>query len=56
MWIGGRRGIFWIVDQMKKAEGITEQLKTQNQIEWIQRMSNIQNQAMEIINRELIFE
>lgn len=47
---------FRLIEQFKKAEGVTERLKASNQMEWIKRMSNIQNQAMEIINRELIFE
>ena len=30
-----------IVEQMKKAQGITEQLKVENQMEWVGRMNNI---------------
>lgn len=43
------------VEQMKTAEGVTEQLKEENQMEWIRRMNNIRNIAMEIVNAELIF-
>ena len=44
-----------IVKQMKKAEGVTEELKNENQFVWIQKMNNIQARAMEIIGEELIF-
>ncbi len=43
-----------LVEQMKKAEGITEQLKEKNQIEWVTRTNNIQNRAFEIVNNSLI--
>ena len=44
-----------LVDDMAQAEGVTEQLKAENQMEWIQRMSNIRNRAEEIVNTELIY-
>ena len=44
-----------LISQYKTAEGITEQLKATNQMEWIGRMNNIKNQVNEIINTELIF-
>ena len=44
-----------IMEQMKTAEGVTEELKAQNQLEWVGRMNNIRNRAEEIINAELIF-
>ncbi len=44
-----------IAEQMKISEGITEQLKEQNQMEWVARMSNIEARAREIVNHELIF-
>ena len=47
--------LFWLVKNMAKAEGVTEQLKTENQMLWVQRMNNIRNCAMEIVNKELIF-
>ena len=43
-----------LVEQMKEAEGVTEQLKEENQLEWVQRMGNIQQQAREIVCKELI--
>ena len=44
-----------LIQQMKKVEGVTEQLKEQDQLEWVQRMSNIQEQAREIVCSELIY-
>ena len=44
-----------LIEQMKRAQGITEQLKTENALEWTQRMNNIQACAMEIVEREIIF-
>ncbi len=44
-----------LIDDMAKAEGITEQLKAENQMEWVGRMNNIRNRATEIVNIELIF-
>ena len=44
-----------LVEQMKVNEDITEQLKEQDQIEWIARMNNIEARAREIVNHELIF-
>ena len=44
-----------IIEQMKAAEGVTEELKAQNQLEWLGRMNNIRNRAEEIIKSELIY-
>ena len=44
-----------LVRDMKKAEGVTEQLKAANQWEWIRRMENIQNRAREVVKNELIY-
>ncbi len=44
-----------IVEQMKVAEGVTEELKVRNRIEWVGRMNNIFNRAEEIIKGELIY-
>ena len=44
-----------IIEQMKVAEGVTEELKARNQLEWAGRMNNIRNRAEEIINSELIY-
>ncbi len=45
-----------LVKQMKDAEGITEQLKEENQLEWIQCMQNIEARAREIVCNELIYK
>jgi len=44
-----------VVEQMKQAHGITEQLKAENQMEWVARMNNIQSCAREIVDREIIY-
>ena len=44
-----------LVKQMAEAEGVTEQLKAYNQMEWVGGMNNIRNRAMEIVNTELIY-
>ena len=46
---------FRLVKQMAEREGVTEKLKVDNQMEWVQRMNNIRNRATEIVNVELIF-
>ena len=44
-----------IMEQMKAAEGVTEELKAQNQLEWVGRMNNIRNRAEAIIKNEMIY-
>lgn len=44
-----------LVEQMKDNEGITEQLKAHNQMEWVARINNIEARAREIVNKELIY-
>ena len=44
-----------IIEQMKQAQGITEQLKAENQMEWVARMNNIQACAREIVDKEMIY-
>ena len=44
-----------LVKQMAEAEGVTEALKSANQMEWVGRMNNIRHRAMEIVNAELIY-
>ena len=43
-----------LVDELSEKEGVTEQLKAENPMLWVQRKNNIRNRAMEIVNRELI--
>lgn len=45
---------FRLVKQMSEREGVTEQLKADNQMEWVARMNNIRNRATEIVKGELI--
>ena len=44
-----------LVEKMKVNEGITEQLKSDNQMEWVAQMNNIEARAREIVNHEMIF-
>ena len=44
-----------LTKQMKRAQGITEQLKAENALEWVQRINNIRACAKEIIEKEIIF-
>lgn len=43
-----------LTEQMKLAEGVTEQLKEENQMEWVRKTNNIQSRAREIVLNELI--
>ena len=44
-----------IIEQMKAAEGVTEELKRTSQMEWVQRCNNIHNRAEEIVLHEMIY-
>lgn len=44
-----------LVEQMKKAEGVTEKLKAENQMEWVGRMNSIRSRAEEIVLNDLIY-
>ena len=44
-----------IVQQMAEREDVTEKLKADDQMEWVDRMNNIRSRAKEVINNELIF-
>lgn len=44
-----------LIRQFKQAEGVTEQLKAKNQLEWVSRMNNIRSRATEIINHDIIY-
>ena len=46
---------FRLVNQLAKQEGVTEQLKADNQMLWVQKINNIRNQATEIVYNDLIF-
>ena len=44
-----------LIKQMAEQEGVTEQLKSENQIEWVGRMNNIAHRAREFVNVEIIY-
>ena len=44
-----------LIEQMKQAQGITEQLKAENALVWVGRMNNIWACAREIVEREIIY-
>ena len=44
-----------LIEDMKQAQGITEQLKAENALEWTGRLNNIRTCAREIVERELIY-
>lgn len=44
-----------LIEGMKQTQGITEQLKAENALEWVGRMNNIRACAMEIVNEEIIY-
>ena len=44
-----------LVKQLAEKEAITEQLKAENQMEWVRRMNAVRETAMEIVNNDLIY-
>ena len=44
-----------LISQYKTSEGITEQLKADNQMEWVGRMNNIRQRVTEIVNHDIIY-
>ena len=44
-----------LVEQMAKREGVTEQLKAQDQMLWVRKMNNIRNVAEEIVLKEVVY-
>ena len=44
-----------LVKQMAMRESVTEQLKADNQMEWVARMNNIRSRATEVVNTDLIY-
>ena len=44
-----------LVKQMAEREGVTEQLKEDNQMEWVARMNNIRSRATEVVNTDFIY-
>ena len=52
---GTEEMFFRLVKQLAEKEGVTEQLKADNQMLWVQRTNNIRNRATEIVSNELIY-
>ena len=44
-----------LVKELAEEEGVTEKLKAENQMLWVQKINNIRNRATEIVNAELIY-
>lgn len=44
-----------LVEQMKQAQGITERLKEENALEWVQRTNNIRACVREVVEKEIIY-
>ena len=44
-----------LVKQMAAAEGVTERLKSDNQMVWVRKMNNIRSLASEIVNNKIVF-
>ena len=51
----GQKRLDTIMEQMKAAEGVTEELKSTSQMEWVQRCNNIHNRAEKIVLHELVY-
>ena len=47
--------MLFLTKQMAERDGVTEQFKEQDQMLWVQRMNNIRDRAMEIVNHDLIY-
>ena len=45
-----------LVEQLKERVGITEELKAQQQMEWVRRMNAVRHEAAEIVAKELIYD
>ena len=45
----------YLADIDRQAQGVTEQLKAENALEWVGRLNNIRTCAMKIVNEEIIF-
>lgn len=49
------RRMEFLIEQMKKMQGVTEQLKAENQMEWVGRMNNIRCSSEEIVLKEIVY-
>lgn len=48
--------LFQLVKQMAEQEGVTEQLKAKNQMEWVRQMNNIRSRGEKVVYNELIYD
>ena len=53
--IGAEAMFSQLVKLLAEKEGVTEVLKAENQMLWVQKMNNLRNAAMEIVSNELIY-
>lgn len=44
-----------LVNELAEKEGVTEQLKATNQMKWVQKMNNIQERVIKVVNAEVVF-
>ena len=44
-----------LIEEMAQKQGVTEQFKETNQMEWVAQMNNIRNRATEIVNHDIIY-
>ena len=44
-----------LVKQLAEKEGVTESLKAEKQMLWVQKMNNVRNTAMEVVSNDLIY-
>ena len=44
-----------LVNELAEKEGVTEQLKSTDQMKWVRKMNNIRNRAVEMVNNEVIY-
>lgn len=45
----------WLVKELAEKEGVTEQLKSADQMAWVRKMNNIRNRAVEMVDNEVIY-
>lgn len=46
----------YLIEKFVENEGVTEKLKKENQMEWVRRMNNIRNRAVEIVKEKIIYK
>ena len=51
-----RERVDLLIKQIAEKENVNEELKTQNQLEWVAQMNNIKNRVEEIIANEIIYQ